>query len=104
MFDRLEVARYKCLQRVEVTFRPFNILVGPNASGNLSTRQSALRSSWRWLALRICWFVVKLPPVRRTLSTAQRIRHCETGNMRCRWKPCSPQVCWDTRLKITYQH
>ncbi len=33
MFDRLEVARYKCLQRVEVTFRPFNILVGPNASG-----------------------------------------------------------------------
>ncbi len=33
MFRRLSVARYKCLQRVEVTFRPFNILIGPNASG-----------------------------------------------------------------------
>lgn len=33
MFQRLEVARYKCLHRVDVTLGPFNILIGPNASG-----------------------------------------------------------------------
>lgn len=33
MFQRLGVARYKCLQRVDVTPGPFNILIGPNASG-----------------------------------------------------------------------
>ncbi len=33
MFVRLEARRYKCLRWVSVELRPFNILIGPNASG-----------------------------------------------------------------------
>lgn len=33
MFSRIDVARYACLKRVAVTLQPFNILIGPNASG-----------------------------------------------------------------------
>lgn len=33
MFSRIEVARYKCLERVDVHLEPFHILIGPNASG-----------------------------------------------------------------------
>lgn len=33
MFSRIDVARHACLKRVTVTLQPFNILIGPNASG-----------------------------------------------------------------------
>jgi len=33
MFSRIEVARYKCLKRADISLMPFNILIGPNASG-----------------------------------------------------------------------
>lgn len=33
MFTKIEVARYKCLKHTDVALSPFNILIGPNASG-----------------------------------------------------------------------
>lgn len=33
MFTKIEVSRYKCLKRADIVLAPFNILVGPNASG-----------------------------------------------------------------------
>ncbi len=33
MFSKIEVAHYKCLKRVDIALNPFNILIGPNASG-----------------------------------------------------------------------
>jgi predicted ATPase len=33
MFTKIEVARYKCLKHTNVALSPFNILIGPNASG-----------------------------------------------------------------------
>ncbi|MDI6768348.1 MAG: AAA family ATPase [Anaerolineales bacterium] len=33
MFSKIEVSRYKCLKRADIALRPFNILIGPNASG-----------------------------------------------------------------------
>ncbi len=33
MFSKIEVSRYKCLKRVDISLMPFNILIGPNASG-----------------------------------------------------------------------
>ncbi|AEJ61529.1 SMC domain protein [Spirochaeta thermophila DSM 6578] len=36
MITRVEVRHYKCLKRVDVRLHPFNILIGPNASGKSS--------------------------------------------------------------------
>ena len=33
MFRKIQIARYKCIKYVEVSLAPFNILIGPNASG-----------------------------------------------------------------------
>ncbi len=33
MFSKIEVSRYKCLKRADISLTPFNILIGPNASG-----------------------------------------------------------------------
>jgi len=33
MFQRIEARHYKCLKQVRLELRPFNILIGPNASG-----------------------------------------------------------------------
>lgn len=33
MFSRVEARHYRCLKRVDVQLEPFNILIGPNASG-----------------------------------------------------------------------
>ncbi len=33
MFTRFEARHYKCLKRIDVLLAPFNILIGPNASG-----------------------------------------------------------------------
>lgn len=33
MFQRIEAHHYKCLKKVDVALQPFNILIGPNASG-----------------------------------------------------------------------
>ena len=33
MFRRIEAWHYKCLKSVSVRLEPFNILIGPNASG-----------------------------------------------------------------------
>lgn len=41
MFRRIEIRHYKCLKKVAVDLAPFNILIGPNASGK-STLLDAL--------------------------------------------------------------
>ncbi len=33
MFSKIEVSHYKCLKRADILLTPFNILIGPNASG-----------------------------------------------------------------------
>lgn len=33
MFSRVEARHYRCLKRIDVQLEPFNILIGPNASG-----------------------------------------------------------------------
>ena len=33
MFKKVQIARYKCIERADVSLSPFNILIGPNASG-----------------------------------------------------------------------
>lgn len=36
MFTRIEARHYKCLRRIDIKLNPFNILIGPNASGKSS--------------------------------------------------------------------
>jgi len=36
MFREVEVRHYKCLRRISIQLKPFNILIGPNASGKSS--------------------------------------------------------------------
>ncbi len=45
MFTRAEARHFKCLRRVDVMLRPFNILIGPNASG-----KSTFLDIWQFLA------------------------------------------------------
>jgi len=33
MFSRIQIAHYKCIKRTDISPSPFNILIGPNASG-----------------------------------------------------------------------
>lgn len=33
MFQKVEIARYKCIKYASISLSPFNILIGPNASG-----------------------------------------------------------------------
>ncbi len=36
MFKKIEARRFKCLHMIDIRLRPFNILIGPNASGKSS--------------------------------------------------------------------